>query len=84
MRHVPDRRAMEAARTISAALPLGDLRINGIDVVLPQAAADMQRELLKGFARGDTATLLIEETRDLGRDDELLRALVGQNKIIEG
>ena len=85
MHHMPDQHAVQVSRTIRAALPAGELRLEGVGVPLPDAAATMLREILSALARGSGVTLSFDDEQNRGKSEELLyRLLVRQNKIIEG
>lgn len=84
MHYVPDQHTVHVSRTIRAALPEGELTLEGVGVPLPAAAAEMLREVLSAFARVSGVTLNFDDKQHLGESHALLhRMLVQQKKIIE-
>ena len=56
--HLPDPATIDTARIIAASLPIGDLRLAGVDTPLPAQAAAMLREMLTSLAAGEPVALI--------------------------
>lgn len=56
--HTPDAGTIDKLRVISASLPAGELRLEGIATPLPAPVAALLREMLATLAAGETVALI--------------------------
>jgi excisionase family DNA binding protein len=57
----PDGTAVSVARTITAQLPAGDIKIDGVAVPLPAQLAELLRDALASYAAGKSVGLVVRD-----------------------